>query len=140
MNLNFYLILLVLIGMTLYTDLPQMVELEIVTYMFQALMDHPDFTSTRWNSVRICISGGAPMPGPLCDKFEKATGVRMAEGYGLTESSGVVSANPYEGARKLGTIGIDIFKVHAIQGVVIIPRHRREPNSDRCCVYFSRSV
>ena len=76
-----------------------------VPTMFQALMDHPDFTSTRWNSVRICISGGAPMPGPLCDKFEKATGVRMAEGYGLTESSGVVSANPYEGARKLGTIG-----------------------------------
>jgi len=76
-----------------------------VPTMFQALMDHPDFGVTNWKSLRICISGGAPLPGPLCEKFEKATGVRLVEGYGLTESSGVVSANPYLGARKLGTIG-----------------------------------
>jgi long-chain acyl-CoA synthetase len=76
-----------------------------VPTMFQALMDHPDFGSTDWNSLRICISGGAPLPGPLCEKFETATGVRLVEGYGLTESSGVVSANPYVGVRKVGTIG-----------------------------------
>ncbi|WP_375290479.1 long-chain fatty acid--CoA ligase [Qipengyuania sp.] len=76
-----------------------------VPTMFQALMDHPDFAQTKWESVRVCISGGAPLPGPLCDRFENATGVRIIEGYGLTESSGVVSTNPYEGARKPGTIG-----------------------------------
>lgn len=76
-----------------------------VPTMFQALMDHPDFATTNWKSLRICISGGAPLPGPLCEKFEKATGVRLVEGYGLTESSGVVSANPYIGPRKVGTIG-----------------------------------
>lgn len=76
-----------------------------VPTMFQALLDHPDFAATDWRSLRICISGGAPLPGPLCEKFEKATGVRLVEGYGLTESSGVVSANPYAGARKVGTIG-----------------------------------
>ncbi|MBL8656231.1 MAG: long-chain fatty acid--CoA ligase [Altererythrobacter sp.] len=76
-----------------------------VPTMFQALMDHPDFATTDWKSLRICISGGAPLPGPLCEKFEKATGVRLVEGYGLTESSGVVSANPYIGPRKVGTIG-----------------------------------
>lgn len=76
-----------------------------VPTMFQALLDHPKFQSTDWNNVRICISGGAPLPAPLCEKFEQATGVRLVEGYGLTESAGVVSANPYLGARKLGTIG-----------------------------------
>lgn len=76
-----------------------------VPTMYQALMDHADFGKTDWSSVRVCISGGAPLSGPLSDKFEKATGARLIEGYGLTESSGVVSANPYEGIRKSGTIG-----------------------------------
>lgn len=76
-----------------------------VPTMYQALMDHPDFARTDWSSVRICISGGAPLPAPLAEKFEAATGARLVEGYGLTESSGVVSANPYTGPRKPGTIG-----------------------------------
>lgn len=76
-----------------------------VPTMFQALLDHPKCTKIDWKSVRICISGGAPLPGPLSDRFERATGVRLVEGYGLTESAGVVSANPYVGLRKVGTIG-----------------------------------
>jgi long-chain acyl-CoA synthetase len=76
-----------------------------VPTMFQALLDHPDLSKTDLSSLRVCISGGAPMPGPVHDKFEEVTGVRVVEGYGLTESSGVVSVNPYEGARKKGTIG-----------------------------------
>lgn len=76
-----------------------------VPTMFQALMDHPDFARTDWSSLRICISGGAPLPGPLREKFAEATGVQLVEGYGLTESSGVVSANPYSSGGKAGTIG-----------------------------------
>lgn len=76
-----------------------------VPTMYQALLDHPDFARTNWSSVRICISGGAPLPAPLAEKFEAATGARLIEGYGLTESAGVVSANPYVGTRKPGTIG-----------------------------------
>ncbi len=76
-----------------------------VPTMFQAMLDHPDLAKTDLSSLKICISGGAPMPGPVHVRFEEATGVRLVEGYGLTESSGVVSANPYEGTRKRGTIG-----------------------------------
>jgi long-chain acyl-CoA synthetase len=76
-----------------------------VPTMFQAILDHPDLAKTDFSSLKICISGGAPMPGPVHVRFEEATGVRLVEGYGLTESSGVVSANPYEGTRKRGTIG-----------------------------------
>ncbi len=76
-----------------------------VPTMFQALLDHPDLARTDLSSLKVCISGGAPMPAPVHTRFEDATGVRVVEGYGLTESSGVVSANPYAGKRKKGTIG-----------------------------------
>jgi len=76
-----------------------------VPTMFQALLDHPKITKTDLSSLKVCISGGAPMPAPVHDKFEDVTGVRLVEGYGLTESAGVVSVNPYEGTRKKGTIG-----------------------------------
>ena len=76
-----------------------------VPTMFQAMLDHPDLAKTDLSSLKVCISGGAPMPGPVHLRFEAATGVRLVEGYGLTESAGVVSANPYQGTRKRGTIG-----------------------------------
>ncbi|WP_152433277.1 long-chain fatty acid--CoA ligase [Erythrobacter sp. THAF29] len=76
-----------------------------VPTMFQAMLDHPDLTKTDFSSLKVCISGGAPMPVQVHEKFEEVTGVRVVEGYGLTESSGVVSANPYAGMRKKGTIG-----------------------------------
>ncbi|MDP5103494.1 MAG: long-chain fatty acid--CoA ligase [Erythrobacter sp.] len=76
-----------------------------VPTMFQAMLDHPDLAKTDLSSLKVCISGGAPMPGPVHEKFEAVTGVRLVEGYGLTESAGVVSVNPYEGTRKRGTIG-----------------------------------
>ncbi len=76
-----------------------------VPTMFQALLDHPDLGKTDLSTLKVCISGGAPMPAPVHERFEKVTGVRLVEGYGLTETSGVVSANPYAGTRKRGTIG-----------------------------------
>ncbi|WP_424770603.1 long-chain-fatty-acid--CoA ligase [Pontixanthobacter sp.] len=76
-----------------------------VPTMFQALIDHPKFAATDFSALKVCISGGAPISAPLREKFEAKTGVRVVEGYGLTESSGVVSANPYDGVRKPGTIG-----------------------------------
>jgi long-chain acyl-CoA synthetase len=76
-----------------------------VPTMYQALLDHPRFDKTDFSSLRICISGGAPLPGPLKQRFEAGSGARLVEGYGLTETSGVVSTNPYEGEERVGTIG-----------------------------------
>lgn len=76
-----------------------------VPTMYQALLDHPRIARTDLYSLRICISGGAPMPAELKQRFEAETGAKLVEGYGLTESSGVVSTNPYEGLNKPGTIG-----------------------------------
>lgn len=76
-----------------------------VPTMYQALLDHPELARTDFSSLRVCISGGAPLAGPLKARFEEATGARLVEGYGLTETSGVVSTNPYEGEDRVGTIG-----------------------------------
>lgn len=76
-----------------------------VPTMYQALLDHPALPNVDLSSLRICISGGAPLPAEVKQKFEAVTGSRVVEGYGLTESSGVVSCNPYEGLNKNGTIG-----------------------------------
>jgi len=76
-----------------------------VPTMFQAILDCPDLPNADLSSLRVCISGGAPLPLSLKAKFENAVGARLVEGYGLTESSGVVSVNPYEGPGKVGSIG-----------------------------------
>lgn len=76
-----------------------------VPTMFQALLDAPGMKPSDFSSLRFCVSGGAPLPEQLKVMFEKTTGSRLIEGYGLSESSGVVSANPYAELNKPGTIG-----------------------------------
>ncbi len=76
-----------------------------VPTMYQALLDHADLGKTDFSSLRVCISGGAAMAAELREAFVARTGAALVEGYGLTESSGVVSANPYAGRVKPGTIG-----------------------------------
>ena len=83
----------------------KLTDLAGVPAMYQAMLDHADVAKTSFASVQQAFSGGAPMSVALKQRFEAATGSRVLEGYGLTESSGVVSVNPYQGASKAGTVG-----------------------------------
>src|SRR5690606_36712918 len=65
------------------------------------------------SSIEICISGSAALPLEVQDQFEKMTGGKLIEGYGLTESSPVTHANPLWGSRKIGTIGIPFLDTEA---------------------------
>ncbi|OIQ25631.1 MAG: acyl-CoA synthetase [Alphaproteobacteria bacterium MedPE-SWcel] len=58
------------------------------------------------STVKTAFSGSAPLPLELFRRFEEATGVRLIEGYGLTEATCLVSCNPVEGEKKVGSIGI----------------------------------
>ena len=60
------------------------------------------------SSLRYAICGAAPMPPELIRKFEDATGVKILEGYGLTEGTCVSAVNPRDGVRRVGSIGLRI--------------------------------
>ncbi|MES2339742.1 MAG: long-chain fatty acid--CoA ligase [Pseudomonadota bacterium] len=83
-----------------------------VPTMYQALLDHPKHGATDFASLRYCISGGAPLSAELKARFEGDTGATVIEGYGLSETSGVVSCNPYAGPQHPGTIGQPLAGTH----------------------------
>ena len=69
-----------------------------------ALMQRP--VDADISTVKTSFSGSAPLPQELFNRFEKATGVTIVEGYGLTEATCLVSCNPVEGVKKIGSVGI----------------------------------
>ncbi|WP_415402271.1 acyl-CoA synthetase [Tateyamaria sp. SN3-11] len=58
------------------------------------------------STVKTAFSGSAPLPQELFKRFEKATGVTLVEGYGMTEATCLVSCNPTDGEKKIGSVGI----------------------------------
>ncbi len=79
-----------------------------VPTMFRALLDHPRAGKGALSSIKRSLSGGAPLPAELAREFEETTGCRVVEGYGLTEASPVVSANPLSGENPKGSIGLPV--------------------------------
>ncbi|NQX64589.1 long-chain fatty acid--CoA ligase [Paenibacillus alba] len=76
--------------------------------MYIALINHKRVKQVDVSSINVCVSGSAPLPLEVQERFEALTGGRLIEGYGLTESSPVTHANPIWGFRKIGTIGIPL--------------------------------
>ncbi len=77
-----------------------------VPTIYVAINNAPDLHKYHIESIRICISGAAPLPVEVQQQFEKNTGGRLVEGYGLSETSPVTHANPVYGKRKPGSIGL----------------------------------
>ncbi|WP_324716153.1 long-chain fatty acid--CoA ligase [Carboxydochorda subterranea] len=77
-----------------------------VPTMYVAITQLPDIARRDLSSVEACISGAAPLPVAVQESFERLTGGRLVEGYGLTEASPVTHANPIWGARRTGSIGL----------------------------------
>jgi long-chain acyl-CoA synthetase len=74
--------------------------------MYVAVINHPKIDAYDLSSINVCISGAAPLPLQVQEKFEELTGGKLIEGYGLTEASPVTHANNLWGKRKNGSIGI----------------------------------
>jgi len=77
-----------------------------VPTMYIALINHPETPKHNLRSIKACISGAAPLPVEVKQKFEQITGGKLCEGYGLTETSPVTHCNPIYGVNKAGSIGI----------------------------------
>lgn len=80
-----------------------------VPTLFNAIQNHPKIKSYDLTSLKFCLSGGAPLPLEVKQKFEATTGCKLVEGYGLSEASPVVTCNPLEGVPPPpGSIGLPL--------------------------------
>jgi len=77
-----------------------------VPAMYVAINNHPDVGKYDLKSLKACISGAAPLPVEVQQRFQELTGARLVEGYGLSEASPVTHSNPTFGESHLGTIGL----------------------------------
>lgn len=78
--------------------------------------DRPDLSA-----IKVCISGGAPLPIEVRHAFEANTGAKLVEGYGLSEASPIITCNPFDGVNKEGSAGLPF------PGTTIEIRDREDP-------------
>ncbi|WP_421684095.1 long-chain-fatty-acid--CoA ligase [Stutzerimonas urumqiensis] len=76
--------------------------------LFVALMSHPEFKKIDFSALKGTNSGGTALVSSVADRWKSLTGVTVTEGYGLTETSPVVSANPHGEKARLGTVGLPV--------------------------------
>jgi fatty-acyl-CoA synthase len=97
-------------GEGVFDNFWKLIERWNITFMItvptaiSALMQRP--VDADISSIKTAFSGSAPLPVELFRRFEKATGVEIIEGYGLTEATCLVSVNPVDGDKKIGSVGI----------------------------------
>jgi long-chain acyl-CoA synthetase len=81
-----------------------------VPTLFIALLNHPDVKRGKvdFKSIKLCISGAAPLMAETKKSFEELTGGRILEGYSLTEAMMACTVNPALGVKKIGSIGMPL--------------------------------
>jgi fatty-acyl-CoA synthase len=103
-------------GEGVFDNLWKLIERWKCTYLvtvptaLSALMQRP--VNADVSTLRGAFSGSAPLPVELFNRFEKATGVEIVEGYGLTECTCLVSVNPPDGNKKIGSVGLPFPYTH----------------------------
>jgi long-chain acyl-CoA synthetase len=95
-----------------------------VPTMFNAIVNHPKLQSYDLSSLKFCLSGGAPLPLEIKQRFETLTGCKLVEGYGLSEASPVVTCNPLDGPVKQGSIG------QPLPGTIVSLRDLDDPTKE----------
>jgi long-chain acyl-CoA synthetase len=81
-----------------------------VPTLFIALLNHPDVQGGKVNlkSIRLCVSGAAPLMAETKSRFEALTGGRLVEGYALSESMMAAVISPVQGTYKPGAVGLPL--------------------------------
>jgi len=79
-----------------------------VNTLYNALLNHPDFAKLDFSGYRCCVGGGMAVQRAVADRWKKLTGCAIIEGYGLSETSPIASANPCTITEYSGTIGLPL--------------------------------
>lgn len=84
-----------------------------VPALYGAINNHPDVSAGKYDikSIRVCVSGSAPLLQETKHKFESLTGGKLVEGFGLTEAHVVSHCNPIYGENRAGSIGLPLPNV-----------------------------
>jgi acyl-CoA synthetase (AMP-forming)/AMP-acid ligase II len=77
-----------------------------VPTMLAALLHAPGADQAETNTIRFVLCGAAPLSPALFRRFEEKFGLKIMEGYGLTEGTCCSTINPFNGPRKIGSIGL----------------------------------
>ncbi|PLC48761.1 long-chain fatty acid--CoA ligase [Pollutimonas subterranea] len=93
-----------------------------VNTLFNSLVNSKGYAALDFSGLRLCLGGGSAVLRPVADKWQALTGVPLIEGYGLSETSPVVSANPTDATEYSGDIG---FPVPSTE-VMLLDRQDRE--------------
>ena len=83
-----------------------------VNTLFNALLNNDEFHKLDFSSFKVVVAGGMALQEAVARKWREVTGVTIAEGYGLTESSPVASVNPIDGRARIGTIGVPVSSTY----------------------------
>ena len=84
-----------------------------VPALYNSLNNFPGVERHDLSSVKACLSGSAPIPPEVLARFEALTGAKIVEGYGMSESSPLTHANPLQGERRIGTVGLPVSDTDA---------------------------
>ncbi len=79
-----------------------------VNTLFSALLNHKDFAKANWSRLGIAVGGGMAVQRVVAENWIKATGVPVIEGYGLSETSPVLTCTPAGALQWTGTIGLPL--------------------------------
>lgn len=104
--------------------------LAAVPTLLTAINSCPDLDRYDLSSLKLCVSGGAPLPAEVRDEFERLTGCPVLEGYGLSECAPVVCCNPPDGKRKPGSVGLP-FPGTTVEIMTPEPPHRPVPLGEK---------
>ena len=99
-----------------------------VPTIYTAINNSPDVAKYDLTSIKLCISGGAPLPVEVKRQFENITGCIVVDGYGLSETSPAVCTNPTQGNNKPGSVGLPM---PGDSGGNTLHRRRQDPGYRR---------
>lgn len=77
-----------------------------VPMMFSMISDFPKISRYDLHSIRVCLCGASPLPAEVQEGFERLSGVKISEGYGLTEAGPTTHCNPIHGEHPRGSMGL----------------------------------